>query len=104
MEKKRFSQAKKTVVHLQNNLSLAGIVLKNWITHNSNNAFHKQKESSVPSQNNVISRKKAEFFLISVIVSTSRNESCKIHFCLGEIVFFSINSNLIAPRRNCFSG
>ena len=30
------------------------------------------------------------FFLIPIIVSTSENKSCKILFCLDEIVLFSI--------------
>ena len=64
-----------------------------------------------PSQNNVTfknwiplistSRKKVIFlkkifFLILIIVSTSRSKSCKTLFCLGEKGFFSINSILFA--------
>ena len=39
---------------------------------------------------------KLGFFIISIIVFTSRNKSCKILFCLGEIVIFSANGILFA--------
>ena len=64
----------------------------------------KKALESVPSQNNFLKIgflliltdrknvifKKNGFILISIIVSTSGNQSCKILFCLAEIVFFSI--------------
>ena len=64
----------------------------------------KKALESVPSQNNFLKIgfpliltdrknvifKKNGFILISIIVSTSGNESCKILFCLAEIAFFSI--------------
>ena len=56
---------------------LAGkrLVFKNCIPPN----FHNQKEGYLL---------KIWFFLISIMVSTSRNKSWKILSCLGEIVFF----------------
>ena len=53
------------------------LLFKNWRPRN----FHWQEECYF---------KEIWFFLVSIIVSTSENKSCKILFCLGEIVFFSI--------------
>ena len=50
--------------------------MKNWIPPN----FHWEKEGYFS---------KNGFFLISIIVFTSRNKSCKILFWLREIVFLS---------------
>ena len=57
MEKKTVATSQKLVSPSKTRLSLAGIFLKNWIPSNFINDFHYQKQS------------------------------CKILFCLGEIVF-----------------
>ena len=77
MEKKWFPLAGKSVSPSMNKLPLAGIFLKNCVPPNFNNGFHQQKEAYFL---------KIGFFLISIMVFTSRNKSCKILFCLGEIV------------------
>ena len=63
--------------------------LKNWIPPDFNNGLHKQKESS---RILLLARRRFVFFLISIMVSTSRNKSRKIRFCPGEIIFSSIYS------------
>ena len=108
MEKEWFPLAKKSFFHLQGeSFSSRNFLKKNWIPPNFNNAFHKQKEScrirAQPEQRYFLKTgfplistgrkkvifKKIGFFLISIIVSTSGIKSCKILFCLCEIVLFS---------------
>ena len=85
------------------------LLFTNWIPPN----FLWQKEGYF---------QKYWFFLILMIVSTSESKSCKILFCLGEVVVISIivfflpvvtievmgsqflQKNFIAPCRICFSG
>ena len=63
------------------------ISLKNTFLLDAKN-YHWQESL----KNGKISRQeyflKTGFRLFSIIVSTNRNKSCKIRFCLGEIVFF----------------
>ena len=137
MKKKMVSTSRKCVSPTTNKLSIAVIFFKNWITPDFNNGIKKKVQNPFPLARIrslfkdwippiiSISRKEGNFwkiwfFLISIMVSTSRNKSCKILSCLGEIVFFyseffacgnhyrKVEANflkkLLCPSRNCFSG
>ena len=93
-EKKWFPLARKPVSPTMNKLPLDGIFFKNWILPDFNNVSISRNKFNFKNwippnfhyQEVIFS--KIWFFLISLMVSTSRNKSCKILSCLGEIVFF----------------
>ena len=95
---RNYTLGKKTLKSVA--ISRNKITFKNWNLR----IFHKQEGYFL----------KIAFFLISVMVSTSKNESCKILFCLGEIVLFYseyssgnhywnyVEANVFKEKRHCF--